>query len=104
MESPFTEKPETLLPSPRLVAPLIPFLLPSRTAGVGNAGLSRTQWARLNSKTESEDIKYKLGPNKSALSDKNLERERGGAMSISFPQISPTKPLPDFCETLSSIF
>lgn len=56
--------------------------------------VSRTQLAHLDSKAESEGIEYKLGPNKSALSGRNLERERAGAMSLSFPQISPTKPLP----------
>lgn len=41
---------EALLPSPGLVASLIPFLLTSGTVDVGDTGLSRTQLALLDTK------------------------------------------------------
>lgn len=67
IESLFTERQEALLPSPRFVASSTPFLPPSGATGVGDAGFSRIWLALVDTKAESEDIKYKLGPKKPAL-------------------------------------
>lgn len=74
IESPFTERQEALMPPPRFVASSTPFLPPSGTTGVGDAGFSRIQLALVDTKAESEGIKCKLGP-KQPPSGRKLEPE-----------------------------
>lgn len=96
-----------MLPS-RFVASLIPFLPPSGTAGVGDAGLSRSWLALLDTKAESEGIKCKLGPNKPALSGRNLEPEGRWCSVLPISSDQPHKAIPcppsDSCEILSKVF